>query len=175
MNINLLIALIALFLLFIYTFFKPLKIETQNSQKEIPQFEVYHYTLYELDRKQLVDITNGEQAQKFKNRYLFKNFVFLENLDETYATLSAKNGIYKNETLLLTTNVHYTRSDGLDFKSQKLFYNRKKGYVQCDTSYEAFYGKNRLYGDSFFYNINKEMIQSKNIKAYYTLENNTKE
>ena len=171
MNINALILLIAILLSSIFAFFKPLKISgATDKNKDIPVFEIRNFILYELDRQKLVDVSNGESAIRYKNRYVLNNFVFTDNSQENLVNLSANIGIYKNDTILLKKNVLYTKSDGLEFKSQKVFYNRKKGYIKSDVPFVATLNNDIIVGDKLYYDIKKEKLKAKNVKAKFQLK-----
>ncbi len=169
MNINTLIALLAVGLGSIYVFFSPLKIEQTKHSRDIPLLELHKFTMYEFDTKKLVDISNGEKAIRYKDRYMLYDFIFTDNSNADIVAISAKKGLYKNETLLLEDDVLYTKSDGLEFKSQKVFYNRSKGYVQSKVPYVAMLGENIVIGNYLFYDINKKLIRSKHVEALYHL------
>ncbi len=171
MNINLLISLIAVLLGSIYIFFKPLDIRQVKHTKDIPVLEIQTFTMYELDRRKLVDISSGERAIRYKDRYELFDFIFTDNSNKEIVSISAKKGLYKNDTLTLNGDVFYTKSDGLDFKSQKVFYDRKKGFVRSDTPYVAHLGKSVVHGSYLYYDMNKELLKSKDVDALYYLTN----
>lgn len=155
----------------IFLFFKPLKIEQNTSKREIPLFEIEIFTMYEFDTQKLMDISTGKRGLRYKNRYVLYDFIFNDNLDEEVASIRANKGVYKFGTVTLTGDVLYTKSDGSEFQSQKVFYDRNKGYLRSDVPYVAMLGKNRVTGSYLYYDINKELLKSKNVNALYYIQN----
>jgi len=169
MNINLLIALIALLLGSIYVLFKPLHITDIPQGRDIPILEIRDFTMYELTPQKLIDISSGKRAVRYKERYELFDFIFTDNSNKEILSISAERGLYKADTLTLHGDVLYTRSDGLDFTTQQLFYNRKKGTLLSSVPYTAHLGKSVLHGSYLFYDINKKFLRSKNVDALYYL------
>ena len=173
MNINTLTTSIALLLGGIFVFFKPLAVPTTKTTKEIPLFEIHNFLLYELDTNKLVDISNGEKALRYKNRYELYNFTFTDNTQKDIMNIKAKKGIYSNKDVItLIGDVNYARSDGVLFQTQKIIYNRKKGFIQSPTAYKAEQNSNSVVGSYLYYDINKQITRSKNVLANYTIQPN---
>ncbi len=170
MNINTLILVIGVLLGSIFVFFKPLSIK-QPSKKEIAQLELRDFTMYEFDTKKLVDIATGEKALRYKEKDLLYDFVFNDNTDDGLVSLSANKGKYQYDTIDLKGEVLYTKSDGVEFRSEHVFYNRKKGYAKSDVPYVAYMGKNSVKGRTLYYDLKKDLIRSKNIFAIYNIQN----
>lgn len=168
MNINTLILAIGVLLGSIFVFFKPLSI-AQPPKKEIAQLELHDFTMYEFDTNKLVDIATGKKALRYKNRDLLFDFVFNDNSNADLVSLSANRGKYKNDTIDLKGQVLYTKSDGIEFRSEHVFYNRKKGYARSDVPYIGTMGKSRVHGRTLFYDLKKDLIESKDIYAIYNI------
>ena len=170
MNINTLILVIGVLLGSIFVFFKPLSIK-QPSNKEIAQVELHNFTMYEFDTEKLVDIATGKKALRYIDRDLLFDFVYNDNTNGALVSISANRGKYKNDTIDLKGQVLYTKSDGIEFKSEHVFYNRKKGYAKSDVPYVATMGKNRVRGKTLYYDLKKDLIRSKDIYAIYNIQN----
>ena len=172
MNINLFFLFLGLLLSSFFLFFKPLKIDQKAFKKEIPLFEIHNFTMYEVDTQKLIDISIGEKGLRYKNRYVLYNFIYNDNLNENAATIRANKGVYKANIVTLTGDVLYTKTDGSEFQSQKVVYNRGKGYLKSEVPYTAFFGKNRVSGSYLFYDIKKDILKSKDVDALYYLSLN---
>lgn len=170
MNINTLILGIGILLGSIFFFFKPLAIK-QSQKREIAQLELHNFMMYEFDREKLVDIATGEKALRYTNRDILYNFVFNDNSNDTLVSLSADKGRYRNDTLELQGNVLYTKSDNFEFKSEHVFYDRKRAYAKSDAPFTASMGQNRVKGKSLYYDLKKDRIKAKNINAIYKIQN----
>ena len=167
MNINILIFIIGVALGSIYLFFKPLDIKQVDTKKDIPLFEVNDFTMYDISKEKVVDISTGKKAFRYKDRYKLNDFALTDNSNEYLVAISANEGLYKNEIITLEGDVVYSQSDGLEFKSQKVFYNRKKGYLETKVPYIATQGESRVVGSYLYHDINKKITKSKNVDAIY--------
>ncbi|SFV52544.1 hypothetical protein MNB_SM-7-1272 [hydrothermal vent metagenome] len=170
MNINVLIFFIAILLGSIFFLFKPLKIQQSKNVKEIAQIEMNNYTMYEFDTQKLVNLAIGKKALRYKDRDVLSHFVFNDNSNDALVSLSANYGVYKNDTIDLKGQVLYTKSDGIEFRSEHVFYDRKKAYAKSDLPYTAFMGKNWIKGRSLYYDLKKDKIRSKDIYAVYHIQ-----
>ena len=170
MNINTLILGIAALLGSIFFFFKPLAIK-QSPNKEIAQLELHNFMMYEFDTDKLVDIATGQKALRYKDRDLLYDFVFSDNSNNALVSLSADMGRYKNDTIDLHGHVLYTKSDDIEFKSEHVFYDRKKAYAKSDVPFSASMGKNRVVGKTLYYDLKRDRIKSKDIYAIYNIQN----
>jgi len=88
--------------------------------------------------------------------------------------MQADKGIYKNDIITLSKNVHYTREDGLDFDTQKLVYNKAKAIATSNVGYIARKDASTFRGTYIRYNNKTNQIFSKNVKAKIQLEEESK-
>ena len=153
----------------IYIFFKPLEIK-QKQFGEIPLLELSPFTLYELDITGLRTIMKGSSGLRYKNRYVVNDIDYMDNSKKYLANMQANNGVYKNNIITLTKDVHYAREDGLSFDTQKLIYNKTKAIATSNVGYVAHRGDDTFKGTYIRYNNNKNFIFSKNVTAKIQLE-----
>jgi hypothetical protein len=129
-----------------------------------------NFTLYELDTTGLRTIMDGSSALRFKNRYVVNDIDYQDNSKEFLANMQAKNGVYKNDIITLTKDVHYDREDGIAFDTQKLVYNKTKAIATSNVGYVAHRGSDTFKGTYIRYDNNKNYIFSKNVRAKIQLE-----
>ncbi len=170
MNINYLILIIASILGAIYVFFSPVETKKTDQKKEVPLIELHNYTVYKFDTHSLVNILDGKIGKRFQNRYELTNFLFTDKIEHDIVSISAKHGVYKGNLGTFTDNVHYFRSDGLTFDSQKVLYNKKKHYIKSPVPYIAHFNGNILIGKSLYYDFEKKKIYSKYVNFDYNIE-----
>ena len=154
----------------VYILFQPLKIKIDTTKKEVPILEIEDFEMYEVDTVGLMDFSMGKKAWKYVDRYELKEFSYNENTDNKIVSISAKNGIDKNDNLTLKGDVQYVTSDGVEFFTQKVLYNRKKGVAQATTPYEAIIQQGHIWGKTLYYDLKKKKVRSKNIYATYRLD-----
>ncbi len=169
MNINLLILSLFAILGGIFLLFKPLSISTAQNDKEIPLLEMRDFTLYEFDTNKLVDFSTGKKALKFADRHELYDFSYNDNANGKIVSINAHKGIDKDNTITLEKDVRYMTSEGVEFKTQKAFYDRKKEFARCDTPYVATMQQNVVYGDTLYYDLKHDKLRSTNVRATYHL------
>ena len=175
MNINILILVIVAFLTSIYVFFKPEQPKKFVQVKEVPLFELHNYILYELDTKKVIDISNGIKAVRYKDRYEFYDFKFIDNTHKDVVTISALNGLYKNnDTITLSGDVFYTTDGGMDFFSQKAFYDKKRMLLKSDVPYIAHLEGGTIRGKTIRYDLKNKIIKSTDVNATFNIKEKTK-
>jgi hypothetical protein len=153
----------------IYIFFKPLNI-VQKQHGEIPLLELSPFTLYELDTTGLRTIMQGSSGLRYKNRYIVNDINYIDNSRKYLASMQSKKGIYKNDIITLTKDVHYVREDGISFDTQKLIYNKTKAIATSNVGYVAHKDKDTFKGSYIRYNNKKNYIFSKNVTAKIQLD-----
>ena len=157
----------------IYFLFEPMDLK-QSDDKEMPQFSLDTFTLYELDKKGLLAKMDGTDAFRYDNRYVVNNIDYTDSSKDLLTNMKAKNGVYKNDVVYLSGDVKLYRDDGLRFFSQKLTYNKIKDTARTDVKYVAYMGENYITGDKVLLNNKKNTVSSKHIYAVYNLEEEKK-
>lgn len=169
MNITSFFLVIFAGLIAIFFAFKPLNIDAKTT-KEIPQFELKNFVLYELDTKSLQTLMVGKNSKKYKDRYVVKDIDYTDNGKDFVANIKARNGLYKGDIINLNDDVKYTREDGLNFTTQHVVYNKKTKIAIADKNYTLIQDKNIIKGTYLKYdNFHKNMM-SKNIDVVYTIK-----
>ncbi len=157
----------------IFVLFKPLDIKKQEFI-DIPLFELQSFTLFELNNKGLTTVMKGSSATKFSDRYSVENIDYTDNSVEYIASMRAKYGLYKNDTVDLKGDIVYQREDGLTFETQKATYNKKSKIAHVNTDFIAYRGDDMLKGSSMTYNNLLNRAKSTDIVAKYQLQENSK-
>ena len=174
MNINYLILIIASILGSIYIFFSPTEMQDTTKKKETPLIELHNYTVYKFDTQSLVNILDGKIGKRFQNRYELYDFLFTDKIEKDIISISAKHGLYRGDEATFTDKVHYFRSDGLTFDSQKVLYNKKKHYIKSPVPYIAHLDENILIGKSLYYDFEQKKLHSKDVNFVYNIKNKGK-
>ncbi len=150
----------------IYLLFEPLKIKQQEF-KDLPLLVIGDFVMYELQNTGLGTIMSGTEALRYTDRYLVTNVNFTDNSKEYISNMEANNGIYKNNIVVLSGDVVYTREDGLTFKSDTLHYNTMSAIAHTKDNYLAYRNENSMKGSSFVYNSIANTMKSKKVTVKY--------
>lgn len=169
MNITKFFLVIFAGLIAIFFGFKPLHVDSKT-EKEVPQFEIKNFVLYELDANSLQTFMIGSNAKKYKDRYTVKNIDYTDNGKDFIANIKAKNGLYKGDIINLNNDVKYVREDGLNFTTQHIVYNKKTKVAVADTNYTLVQNKNIMKGSYLRYDNFHKTMKSKNIDAIYQIK-----
>jgi LPS export ABC transporter protein LptC len=153
----------------IYFLFEPMNLDKTDT-KEMPQFSLEKFTMYELDQNGLTAKMLGDDGLKYSDRYVVKNIDYTDNSKEFKTNMKALDGLYKKDILYLKGDVELKRDDGLNFFSQKLTYNKLKDTAHTDVKYIAYMGKNFVTGSRAKIDNRAGKIRSKKIYAVYNLE-----
>lgn len=153
----------------IYIFFKPAYIE-QHNLVDIATFEIFDFTLYELDRKNLITLMQGDKALRYDDRYDIISVNYTDNSEKYIANMQANNASYKDDIIKLTGDVRYDREDGLIFKTDSLIYDKNKNLVFTDDDFIFFNGMNIAKGRLLKYNNILNTIMAKDVVVKYQLE-----
>jgi len=169
LNINYFLSLIVICLSMIYFLFEPMKLK-KTEFSEVAQFSLLSFTLYELDKIGLTTLMKGDEAIRYKNRYVVKNIDYSDNSKEYIVNMKAKNGLYKDETVYLNGDVRFQREDGLNFFSQEVPYNSTTDIAVSEVDYIAYINLNQIQGSKIIYDNKNNIIKSKNIYAIYNMQ-----
>lgn len=168
MNLNIFFIIISSGLLMIYFLFKPLIIKEQKFT-DVALFNIFSFTMYELNNKGLITLMSGTEAIRYSNRYTVKQIDYTDNSKNYIANMKSNNGIYKNEIVTLDGDVIYYREDGLTFETQKAVYNKKTSIAQADGKYILYQNSDRVVGVQLKYNNLLKQVSSKDVTAKYQL------
>lgn len=152
----------------IFLFFKPLEIKKQEFV-DVPLLNIDKFTMYEFNREGLQTVMKGEETLRYSDRYTVSDINFTDYSEDFKANMSAKEGLYKGNTVNLEGNVTYHREDGLAFKSKTLLYNTKTAIAVTNDKYIANFGVSTMQGETLNYNSKLNKIKSKNVSINYKL------
>lgn len=153
----------------IYIFFKPSYIK-QNSFDNLATFEIFDFTLYELDANSMLTLMQGDKALKYDDRYDIININYTDNSKKNIANIQADKASYKDDSIKLDGNVRYDREDGLIFKTDSLVYDKNKSLVFTNDKFILFDGANSVKGKLLKYNNILNTIIAKDVIVKYQLE-----
>ena len=174
MNINIFLSIVLVGLSMIYFFFKPMNLK-QTEDKEIPQFSLEEFILYEFDQNGLMTKMKGEKGISYSDRYVVENIDYTDNSEDFLTNMKAKHGLYKRDVVYLKGDVKLNRDDGLRFFSQKVKYDKNKEIASTDVEYVSYMGENYIKGKNAVLDNQNKTIISKTIYAVYNLEEKKKQ
>jgi len=173
MNINLFFVLVSFGLLMIFVLFKPLDIK-EKEFIDVPMFEVKSFSVYELNTKSLNDVIIADRGIRYNDRYEFFNINYTDKTKKYISNMKAQKGFYKGNIIKFSGDVNYVRDDGLNFKTQKVNYNKHTKIAHTDANYIAYMGENKIVGTSFVYNASLKKFNSTDVKAIYQIQEEQK-
>ncbi len=136
----------------------------------MPQLEVKNFTLYELVQNGLKTFMVGSSATKYDDRFIVEDINYTDRSEKYMANMRAKEGIYKNDKVILTGDVVYSRENGFILQTQKIIYDKNSSVAISDVGYTAKMGENVVHGTYIKYNNLLNKVYSKNINAIYQLQ-----
>jgi len=153
----------------IFFLFKPLHIKQQEFV-DVPLLNMHNFVMYELDRLGLQKLMSGNQALRYKDRYVMNSVDFTDNGKEFIANMKADHALYKNNIVNLNGNITYVREDGLTFKTPSLIYNTTTSLAKTNDAYKAYRDNSIVTGKTLKYNAKFDTLKSKNVTVKYQLE-----
>jgi LPS export ABC transporter protein LptC len=110
---------------------------------------------------------SATQATKYKDHLEMFN---LKLYDALGSNITAKRGIYKDDTIYMTQDVFYRNEKGFYFLTQNLKYDVRNKSIKTMTPFALDYNKSKLYGKQLQYNARNQEILADKIKAriYFT-------
>jgi len=155
-------------LILIFTMFHPRDIKEQKFE-DVPLFELNSFVIYDVDKTGLETMMLGNSAFRYSDKYIVKNINFTDNTQEFIVNMKAKNGIYKDDTVVFNGDVVCSREDGLTFETKEATYNHKTDITEITDDFIAYMGSNTIVGSSASYDNKLNIITSKNIISNYKL------
>lgn len=168
MSINVFFLLILTLLIGMFSYFKPTH-TSQIQAKEVPQFELDNFVIYEISPTKIVHFFEGEHGKRFEDRYEVSLAKFSNNEKALFESIAANQALYKNDVVTLDGDVHYVRSDGLEFRSQEGVYNQALGFVQTSGPFSFTQAKNSVQGVGLYYDLNLETVNANQVRGVYQL------
>jgi hypothetical protein len=169
MSINLFFLLLIALLMGMFTYFSP-DYTMLDKNKDIPQIELSHFTLYEISPKKIDHILEGEEGKKFETRYVVTSAKFSDNTKTMFHSLRANHVEYQNDLLTLNGDVRYVRQDGLEFRSKEGTYNTKESLIQTKGSFVITKNAHRIDGTTLNYNTKKDTVSADRVCGVYQLK-----
>lgn len=169
MSINLFFIFILGLLLGMYGYFSP-KLSPSEEIKEIPQIELNQFKLYEISKRGIDHILEGEKGEKFEDRYTVTSAKFSDNTKRLFQTVSSDQVEYKGDLIDLKQNVHYTREDGLEFRSREGKYDTKRSTIQTNGAFVITQKSHRIDGGRLFYDTEHNTVSAEQVQIRYQLK-----
>lgn len=168
MSINVFFFLILTLLLGMFSYFKPTN-SIQAKAAEVPQFELDQFVIYEISSRRIDHFFEGEHGKRFSDRYEATGAKFTNNERSLLESIRANRALYKDDVVSLMGNVHYSRADGLQFRSNEGVYNLKESFVKTDGAFTITKNQNSVQGTSLYYDLTGDTVSADQIRASYQL------
>ncbi|MBD3809287.1 MAG: LPS export ABC transporter periplasmic protein LptC [Sulfuricurvum sp.] len=169
MSINLFFIFVLSFLVGMYGYFTP-KFSPANDVKEIPQIELNQFKLYEISKRGVDHVLEGEKGERFEDRYTVASAKFSDNTKHLFQFVSSDQVEYKADRINLKQNVHYIRADGLEFRSREGIYDTKRSVIQTDGAFVITQKAHRIDGDRLIYDTERDTVSAKRVQIHYQLK-----
>lgn len=169
MSLNLFFLLLIALLMGMYGYFNP-DYSALDKNKEIPQIELSHFTLYEISQKRIDHILEGEEGKKFEAYYVITSAKFGDNTKNLFQSIRSDHADYRNDILNLEGNIHYVRQDGLEFRSKEGVYNAKESLIQTQGAFVITQNANRIDGTTLHYNTAQDTVSADRVCGVYQLK-----
>jgi LPS export ABC transporter protein LptC len=151
-----------------FGYFKPIDAD-KLSTKEVPQFELDKFVIYEISPHKIDRFFEGEHGKHFEDRYEVSSAKFSNNEKTLFESIRADNALYKNDIITLDGHVHYQRADGLQFHSNEGEYDQNRSLVKTDGVFTITKNDNIIHGTRLYYDLNLESVSADQIRASYQL------
>lgn len=169
MSINVFFLLTLGLLIGMFAYFKP-TYPSGREAREIPQIQLYHFTLYEISRGGIEHLLEGEEGKKFEERYEITSAKFSDNTKSLFQTIQADAMHYQNDIVRLDSNVLYQRSDGLEFRSGEGKYDTKASVITTEGPFVITQNGNRVGGTRLYYNTDQDTVSADMVHGSYQLD-----
>lgn len=169
MSINLFFVLVLGLLIGMFSYFSPDNRAIGDNQ-EIPKIELTDFTLYEISHKRIDHILEGEEGKKFDEYYVITSAKFSDNTKKLFQTIRSDNADYRNDVIAVDGNVHYTREDGLEFRSNEGTYDSNASVIQTKGPFVITQNSNRIDGTALHYNTSQDTVSANRVYGTYQLK-----
>ncbi len=168
MSINRFFVLIALVLLGIFTYHKPID-QPLASDEETPKFSLEKFVIYEISESGIGRFFQGEKGDRYEDRYEVASAKFSDNSKKLFESIRSDHARYQDDVIYLNGNVHYVRADGLEFRSQEGIYDKKASLVQTKGDFVITQHAHRIDGTRLRYHTSADTVSADQIRGTYEL------
>ncbi len=169
MSINLFFIFLLALLLGMFGYFTP-KLTSAEEAKEIPQIELSQFKLYEISKRGIDHVLEGEKGEKFEDRYTVTSAKFSDNTKHLFQFVTSDQVEYKADRIDLKQNVHYARDDGLEFRSREGTYDTKRSTIRTNGSFVITQKAHRIDGDKLVYDTQYDTVSAERVQIRYQLK-----
>ena len=168
MTVNTFFIAVALILLSILFFFRPMSVKSEE-KTEVAQIDLVNFTTYELDQNGLKNVMSGSHGWRYTNRYEIFDVNFTDNTKQYIQKMAADFGRYQNSVIDLVGNVHYRREDGLAFVSNEATYDQNRSTASTKGEFKIVHNNDWVEGKALVYNSEAGTVNAKEIEAHYLI------
>lgn len=143
------------------------------SPNDIPKIELNNFTIYQIDKDNLVVKLRAKNAKQFDKFEEFSD-VTLERLsNEILDTITAPTAIRQKNIISFANGANNVRN-GYNMFVENGFYDTDKNILNGKGFFNIKGDDNDIVGDDIYYNAQNATMRAKNINAIFTLQNKAK-
>ena len=144
----------------------PYSLEYNSNQAGKPEIEIFNMKNYDISKFGVTSIIFAKKVERYKG---YDKMYGVEALHKgklkLIDSLVADKGLYAKNILYLDDNVKYTRSDDLALNTNSVKYDIKNKILSSNIPFEFIKKNVTTHGSSFTYDMQKGIIEAKNIKT----------
>ncbi|MDP1784327.1 MAG: LPS export ABC transporter periplasmic protein LptC [Sulfuricurvum sp.] len=152
-----------------FGYFKPISLKEER-QKEVPTFELELFTIYEISSLGVDRFFEGDHGKRFDERYEVSSAKFSDNSKKLFESIRADEAFYEDDVITLEGNVHYTREDGLQFRSSEGKYDMPNSLVSTRGTFVITQNNNIIHGAQLELNTHNDTVSANAVSGSYQLD-----
>jgi LPS export ABC transporter protein LptC len=145
------------------------------TKEKKPRVSFVDSTMYEISETRVNQIVKSKQADIYKNKEELTDATIIAKVNENnYDTniASSQNMLKIGDKIVLNNNVNLQLSNGVNIKTEQLYYNLKTQIAHNKVPFVVTRGSDTFIGNSLFINSVTEELKAKNTKFRMKVENN---
>jgi len=155
--------------LIIYLGVNPYVID-QKKLRDIPQLEFKTFISYEIKDEKLTLMLVGENAKRYASRLRVRDFAVYRESNNTLQAMSALEGVYKDNKLILNQSVQYQGKDNLQLETEKAQLDTEHNTLDIRVPFTLRQNDAVFKGSSLFFNQNNDNIVAKDVRASFIIK-----
>ena len=163
------IFVITLLVLLSFQFRSEILLDTEEGS--IAKIQVKDFIMYQIGQETTDTVIQGDQATQYKDYEVFENASLSRSLEKAvFEKVSAPEVYRKQDLYNFSHGVHYERSDGFKFFSEKGLLDTKNEVFRGSGKFQLESEQGEVLGQDILYNNQTQDIQAKKIQGYYLMK-----
>ncbi len=150
----------------------PYELEYDSRGKNQADIVLFNVKTFDILKSGVNSILISSKIKRFKGYDKLYNINALHRgVQNLIDSVVSDKGLLAKNILYLDDNVKYARSDGLSLNSDSIKYDLKKKILSSNREFEFIKKNSKTVGSSFIYQMQKGIINAKNIKTVIRIKN----